>query len=43
MATMKKGCLALSPQLWKHLRWYKRVYWKRERRAGSQAAWKLID
>jgi len=34
MAHVKKGHLTASPEWWKHLRWMKRSFWKRERRAG---------
>ena len=33
MANVKKGNLTASPQWWKHLRDWKRVFWKRERKA----------
>ncbi len=36
MANVKKGQLVASPEWWKHLRWVKRVFWKRERRAAKQ-------
>ena len=38
MATQKAGILTRSPQWWKHLRRWKRVFWKRERKAASRAA-----
>lgn len=38
MATMKKGQLASATEWWKHLRWTKRVFWKRERQAGKRLA-----
>jgi hypothetical protein len=38
MATVKKGHLAKSPEWWKHLRWAKRAFWKRERRASAEEA-----
>ena len=34
MTTVKKGHLALAQEWRKHLRDLKRLYWKRERRAG---------
>lgn len=37
MAGVKKGNLAAPPQWWKHLREWKRVFWKRERKAQRQA------
>ena len=33
MASVKKGTLTPAPQWWKHLRKWKRVFWKRERKA----------
>lgn len=33
MASVKKGVLVKSPEWWKHLRWCKRVFWKRQRKA----------
>lgn len=36
MATVKKGILTRAPQWWKHLRDWKRVFWKRERKAVRQ-------
>jgi hypothetical protein len=38
MATIKKGYLTKPPQWWKHLRDWKRVFWKSERQAGRRAA-----
>ena len=38
MANVKKGQLTAPPQWWKHLRWAKRVFWKRERRAAQDGA-----
>jgi len=44
MATVKKGTLTASPQWWKHLRWVKRQFWKRERRAAKKdAARRVIE
>lgn len=37
MATIKKGYLTPAPSaaaFWKHLREFKRVFWKRERKAA---------
>jgi len=42
MATVKKGILTPSPQWWKHLRDWKRVFWKRERKAAQRDAKKEI-
>lgn len=36
MATVKKGTLTRAPQWWKHLRDWKRVFWKRERKAAQR-------
>jgi hypothetical protein len=36
MASVKKGTLVQSPQWWKHLRDWKRVFWKRERGAAKK-------
>jgi hypothetical protein len=33
MAHVKKGHLVASPEWWKHLRWVKRQFWKRHRKA----------
>lgn len=33
MATVKKVILVPAPQWWKHLRKWKRVFWKRHRKA----------
>lgn len=38
MATVKKGILTSAQQWWKHLRWTKRQFWKRERRAAKRMA-----
>jgi hypothetical protein len=38
MATKKQGVLTKSPEWWKHLRWMKRSFWKRERAAGKKEA-----
>lgn len=37
MATIKKGVLTASPQWWKHLRDWKRIFWKKERKAAQRA------
>jgi hypothetical protein len=34
MATVKKGTLTAAREWWKHLRWTKRDFWKRERKAA---------
>jgi hypothetical protein len=33
MANVKKGQLTKPGEWWKHLRWTKRAFWKRNRRA----------
>lgn len=38
MANVKKGQLTRPPQWWKHLRDWKRVFWKSERQAGKRQA-----
>jgi hypothetical protein len=44
MTTVKKGHLALAQEWRKHLRDLKRLYWKRERRAGiSDAAVQVTE
>lgn len=37
MANVKKGNLTACPERWKHLDWWKRRFWKRERRAQKAA------
>ena len=37
MATKKKDLLTLSPRWARHLRYWKRVFWKRERQAAQRA------
>ena len=36
MANVKKGQLVRAPEWWKHLRWVKRVFWKRHRQAEKK-------
>jgi len=36
MATMKKGILICAPQWWKHLRDWKRVFWRKHRKVEKQ-------
>jgi hypothetical protein len=38
MATVKKGMLTHAGEWWKHLRWTKRGFWKKERQAGKREA-----
>jgi hypothetical protein len=35
VATKKKGVLTPAPQWWNHLRDWKKVFWKRERKASK--------
>lgn len=41
MATVKRGTLTRSPQWWKHLRDWKRVYWKKERKAAQRTVTRM--
>jgi hypothetical protein len=43
MATKKKGILVSSPQWWVHLRDWKRVFWKKHRKAESRLARKEVE
>jgi hypothetical protein len=43
MATVKKGLLTAPGEWWQHLRWMKRVFWKRERQAAKRLAAKSQD
>ncbi len=36
MASVKKGTMTRPPQWWKHLRDWKRVFWKSERQAHKK-------
>lgn len=36
MASVKKGILTESPQWWKHLKDWKRVFWHKERKASKK-------
>jgi hypothetical protein len=38
MATMKKGITVRAPQWWKHLRDWKRIFWKKQRKADQRLA-----
>jgi hypothetical protein len=38
MANVKKGQLVCPPEWWKHLRWAKRLFWKRQRQAEKRLA-----
>jgi hypothetical protein len=42
MASVKKGILTSPPQWWKHLKTWKRVFWKKERKAAQRAARKEV-
>jgi hypothetical protein len=37
VASVKKGTVTGPPQWWKHLRDWKRVFWKKERKAQQRA------
>jgi hypothetical protein len=37
MANVKKGQTVRSPEWWKHLRWAKRLFWKRQRRDDKRS------
>lgn len=44
MASVKKGHLTPAPEWWKHLREFKRVFWKAERKAAKkEAQTELVD
>jgi len=36
MASVKQGTMTRSPQWWKHLKEWKRVFWKSERQAQKR-------
>jgi len=36
MASVKKGITVSSPQWWKHLKEWKRVFWKKQRMAFKE-------
>jgi len=38
MATIKKGVLVRAGEWWRHLRWTKRPFWKRHRKAEKRLA-----
>ena len=42
MATVKKGTLTRSPQWWKHLRDWKRIFWKKERKMIKEEIKKVV-
>lgn len=42
MANVKKGLLTPAPQWWRHLRDWKRVFWKKERKAAQRDATKRL-
>jgi hypothetical protein len=35
MANVKKGQTVPSPEWWKHLKWAKRTFWKKQRKADK--------
>jgi hypothetical protein len=42
MATVKKGILVRAGEWWRRLRWTKRTFWKRHRRAEKRAIGKEL-
>lgn len=36
MANVKKGLTVSAPEWWKHLKWCKRVFWKKQRKAFAR-------
>ncbi len=36
MANVKQGTLTRAPQWWKHLKFFKKVFWKAERQAHKK-------
>jgi hypothetical protein len=43
MANVKRGNLKPAPQWWKHLRDWKRVFWKSERKAQNKSIKKELN
>lgn len=43
MASTKKGTLAKPLQWWKHLKEYKKIFWKTERRLTKKDIRKRLD
>jgi len=43
MANVKQGNLTKSPQWWKHLKDWKRVFWKSERKAQQKEIKKNLE
>ena len=43
MANVKKGQLTRSPQWWKHLRDWKKIFWSKERKAAQKEITKEIN
>jgi len=42
MAHVRKGHLVRSPQWWKHLRDWKRIFWKRHRKAERKETMRTV-
>ncbi len=42
MANVKKGQLTPPPEWWNHLRFCKRLFWRRERMAGKTVDWREV-
>lgn len=36
MANVKKGQTVKPPEWWRHLRWAKRIFWKKQRKADKR-------
>lgn len=42
MASVKKGITVPSPEWWKHLKWNKRVFWKKQRKSFAKEIRRMI-
>jgi hypothetical protein len=43
MASVKKGILVPSPQWWKHLRSWKRIFWKKHRKVEKRETRTILN
>ena len=43
MANVKKGQTVSAPEWWKHLKWCKRVFWKKQRKAFIREIRKEVE
>jgi hypothetical protein len=43
MANKKQGNLTRAPQWWKHLRDWKKIFWKKERQAQNKDITKRVE